>query len=67
MSALTTKARKDLPSSKYALPKLRAYPIPDVSHARNALARAAQNASPKEQAEIRRRVHRLYSHIKISK
>ncbi|MGH9475440.1 MAG: hypothetical protein ACRD1C_03805 [Terriglobales bacterium] len=67
MSVLTTKERKVLPSSKYALPGKRAYPIPDAAHARNALARAAQDASPHEQAVIRRNVHRLYPRIKIGK
>lgn len=66
MSTLTTKERKRLPDKDFALPG-RLYPIENAAHARDALARAAQNDSPKEQAEIRRRVHRLYSHIKISK
>lgn len=38
---LSTKARKNLPDSAFALPG-RKYPIHDESHARNALARAAQ-------------------------
>lgn len=67
MADLTTKERNRLPRGKFALPDKRAYPIPDASHARNALSRAAQNASPHEQAEIRRNVHRLYPRIKISK
>lgn len=67
MAVLTTKERKDLTSEKYALPKQRKYPIPDAVHARNALARAAQAASPHQRAIIRRNVHRLYPHIKISK
>ncbi len=66
MSELTTKERKDLPAGKFGLPGKRAYPIPDAAHARNALARAAQDASPEERAEISRRVHALYPKIKIA-
>lgn len=42
MSKLTTKARKKLPSSEFALPKERKYPIENEAHAKNAKARAAQ-------------------------
>ncbi len=64
MAKLSTAARKALPSSAFALPGGR-YPIPDASHARNALARAAQNASPAEQATIRRKVKARYFLIKM--
>lgn len=42
MAKLTTKARKALPKSDFALPGKRAYPIEDTAHARNAKARASQ-------------------------
>lgn len=42
MAKLTTKARKKLPKSDFALPKSRKYPIQDKSHAANAKARAQQ-------------------------
>ena len=42
MAKLTTKARNSLPPSQFALPAQGKYPIPDASHARNALARASQ-------------------------
>ena len=42
MAKLTTKQRKKLPSSDFALPKERKYPIQDKSHAANAKARAQQ-------------------------
>ena len=42
MAVLTPKKRAKLPATAYALPKQRAYPIPDKAHARNAKARAAQ-------------------------
>lgn len=51
MAKLTAKARKAIPKSSFALPnkaktasgkaKSGSYPIPDASHARNALARSS--------------------------
>ena len=59
MARLTTAARKKIPTSQFAGPG-RSYPINDPSHARNALARASQFASPAEQATIREKVHEKY-------
>lgn len=42
MTKLTTKARKEIPSSKFALPKERKYPVENASHAKNAKARASE-------------------------
>ena len=55
MAVLTTKERKALPGSDFALPGGR-YPIPDKSHGRNALARVSQNGTPAEKAVVRRKV-----------
>ena len=41
MSKLTTAERNALPDSAFALPGRR-YPIPDATHARDALARASE-------------------------
>jgi len=38
---LSTKTRKKLGKKLFALPNKRRYPIPDKTHARNALARVA--------------------------
>jgi hypothetical protein len=38
----TLKRRSQIKASTFALPKQRKYPIPDASHARNALARVAK-------------------------
>lgn len=65
MSKLTTKSRNALSSKAFALPKTRAYPIPDASHARNALARAAQNASPAQKAMITAKVRAKFPTIKV--
>lgn len=65
MAKLTTAQRKAIPKSDFAIPsnKTKAnpagkggYPIPDASHARNALSRVAQNGDAEEQAEVRAKV-----------
>lgn len=58
-SALSSKARNDLPDSAFALSGRR-YPIHDRSHAANALARVAQHGTPEEKAKVRAAVHRKY-------
>ncbi len=45
MARLTTKERNALPAKDFAGPN-RTYPVEDKAHARNAKARAAQNAGP---------------------
>lgn len=66
MAKLTAKARKKIPTKDFAGPD-RSYPIEDASHARNALARASQHASPALKAKIKAKVHRKYPGIKIGK
>jgi hypothetical protein len=44
MAELTTKKRDSEPKSDFGLPDERKYPMPDKSHARNAKARASQQA-----------------------
>lgn len=65
MAALTTKRRNALPAKTFAGPD-RSYPIPDASHARNALARASQHASPDLKAKIRAKVHKKFPGIQMS-
>jgi hypothetical protein len=60
------KNRNRMKSSTFALPKERKYPIPDASHARNALARVAQNGTASEKRRVRAAVHRKFPSIKIS-
>ena len=64
MAKLTTKERNKLPASTFAGPD-RSYPIEDENHARNALVRAAQHASPALQASIKAKVRRKYPNIKV--
>jgi hypothetical protein len=61
---LTAAKRKKLPSGSFALPGGR-YPIPDASHARNALARGSQHASPAELATIKAKVRAKYPGIQV--
>lgn len=60
MAKLTSKQRKSLPSSTFALPKSRKYPIPDRSHAINALARATQSEDTSIENEVRAKVHKKF-------
>ena len=62
MGVLTSKQRNSLPAKSFAGPD-RSYPIPDASHARNALARVSQYGSPEEKAEVRAKVHRKFPGI----
>lgn len=64
MAKLTSTARKNMAGSEFALPDRR-YPIPDASHARNALARAAGNAAPSEQLAIQKKVKRKFPKIAV--
>jgi hypothetical protein len=71
MSKLTFRTRKKMPMKEFALPSLReggkgGYPIPDESHARNALARVSQHGSPSEQAEVRAKVKKKFPGIEQS-
>ena len=64
MAKLSSKERNSLPASAFAGPG-RSYPIEDASHARNALARGAQHASPELQAKIKAKVRRKFPNIRV--
>jgi hypothetical protein len=59
-----SKNRDKLPKSAFALPEEEKYPIPDIEHARNALARVAQNGSAAEQKKVRAAVEKKYPSLK---
>ena len=59
MATLTTKQRKRMKASTFALPKQRAYPINDLAHGRAAL-RLLHNATPAEQKTIKRKVYKKF-------
>jgi hypothetical protein len=64
MAQLNTKKRNALGAGQFALAGRR-YPIPNVSHARNALARVAQNGTPLEKAQVLAAVHRKFPSIQV--
>lgn len=59
----STKERKRLSKKSFALPGKRKYPIPDKEHARNALARVAQNGTPAEQKKVKAAVAKRFPGI----
>ena len=72
MAKLSAAARKKLPAKSFALPGkgegpqgkgAGSYPIPDRSHAANALARVSQHGSPAEKAKVRSAVKRKFPGI----
>jgi hypothetical protein len=63
MPELTTKGRKELSDSDFALPGRR-YPIHDEAHARDALARVSEFGTSDEKAAVRAAVSRRYPNIK---
>lgn len=63
MAKLTYKKRKRLPKKSFAEPCARKYPIPDKSHARNALARVSQFGTTSEKSRVRAAVHRKFPGI----
>jgi len=68
MAELTTAGRKRIKKSNFAIPgkapESGSYPIHDVAHARNALARVAQHGTPSEQAQVKRKVYAKYPSLR---
>lgn len=67
MAKLSAKKRNKMKSKTFALPGKRKYPIPDKSHARNALARVAQHGTPAEKKAVRSKVTKKFPSLKKSK
>ncbi len=68
MGKLSYQSRKEMPKKEFALPSKKeggkgGYPIPDKSHARNALARVSQHGTPAEKTKVRSAVHRKFPNI----
>lgn len=72
-SKMTADKRRALPKGDFALkgkdpavPGAKGtYPIPDAAHARNALARVAQNGSPAEKAAVKKAVAAKFPNIAV--
>jgi len=60
MAKLSSKRRKRLPKSSFAIPSKRAYPIHDRAHASNALARVSQHGTPSQKRTVRAKVCSRY-------
>jgi hypothetical protein len=63
----TKKGRKTMSPKQFGLPGQKKYRIDDLAHARNALARAAQHATPAQQKQIRARVVKKFPSLKKGK
>lgn len=64
---LSYRARQRLPDSAFAIPEERKYPIHDMTHARNALARVSAFGTPDEKERVRRAVYARYPELKGGK
>jgi hypothetical protein len=74
MAVLTTKARKKLPASSFALPGkgegptgkgAGSYPIPDKGHAKAALSLVSQHGTSEEKARVRAKVKAKYPAMQL--
>lgn len=64
MAKLKASTRSKMKSTSFALPGKKAYPIPDKSHAQNALARVAQHGTPAQKKQVRAAVTKKYPSLK---
>lgn len=60
MSTLSMMGREHIKTGNFAIPEKRMYPIHDIAHARNALARVAQFGTAMERAQVYQAVKRKY-------
>jgi hypothetical protein len=60
LARLTAAERRKLPSSAFAIPEKRAYPIHNRGHAMAALSDVDKNGTPDEQKRVRAAVHARY-------
>lgn len=60
---LSVRGRKHVKSTNFALPSRR-YPMHDISHARNALARVSQHGTAEEKRIVRRKVYNKYPKLR---
>lgn len=68
MAKLSTKQRKQLPKSSFAIqnkaPGSGSYPVEDRAHAINALARVSQHGTSSEKAKVKSKVYKRYPTLK---
>jgi hypothetical protein len=63
VAKMTSRQRKNLPASAFAIPGKRAYPIQNKAHARAALSRVAADGTAGQRAAVRAAVGRKYPSI----
>lgn len=63
MAKLSSKRRKQLPKTSFAIPSKRKYPVDTKNRARNALARVQQHGTPAEKKAVRAKVRTRYPSI----
>lgn len=61
---LTAKGRNQIKEKNFAIPEKEKYPINDMAHARNALARVSQFGTEQERKEVREKVYRRYPSLR---
>lgn len=61
---LTTAGRERIKEKNFAIPEKDAYPIHDLAHARNALARVSAYGTPEEKSRVRGAVYSKYPGLK---
>lgn len=64
MARLSYQQKKRMKPGTFALPKERKYPIPDIAHGRNALARVDAYGNADEKLKVRRAVFARYPSLK---
>lgn len=63
MAKLTSQQRNNLPTSVFALPGARKYPVQDKNHAKAALSRVSANGTPEEKQKVRSAVASKYPNM----
>jgi len=61
---LSVTGRKHVAKKNFVYPKEKRYPIHDLAHARNALARVSAHGTPGEQSTVRAKVYKKYPALK---
>ena len=65
--ALSSKERGKLSKGEFVYPKERKYPINDIAHGRNALARVSAHGTRAEKAKVRKAVYSKFPSLKKDK
>lgn len=66
MAALNAKKRKALPTTVFAIPSTRSYPIDTPARARAALARVVANGTPAQVTQVRNAVKKRYPTMAVT-